>query len=209
MSAIAAYRTAILALLSDAGLVIFTNNDVDQALRWALAEYSFRRPLIRTYIFSVDVFTAIHTLPADFVTRHITRVELYNADPDSIVDLSFYAYRLDEGWMINTRNMVAAGETLQISYSDVHQVDGLDAAAGTTVPDADETMLELGAAGHAAQMRALNRVETINMNPDVVKTYRDTAKDYLSRFAELLTIEPGALSYLADFPGDNPGNLVF
>ena len=95
--------------------------------------------------------------------------------------------------MINTRNMVAAGEMLQISYSDVHQVDGLDAAAGTTVPDADETMLELGAAGHAAQMRALNRVETINMNPDVVKTYRDTAKDYLSRFAELLTIEPGAL----------------
>ena len=58
MSAIAAYRTAILALLSDAGLVIFTNNDVDQALRWALAEYSFRRPLIRTYMFSVDVSTA-------------------------------------------------------------------------------------------------------------------------------------------------------
>jgi hypothetical protein len=209
MSAIAAYRTAILALLADPTLVIFTNNDVDQALRWALAEYSYRRPLIRTYQFSVDVSTSMHQLPADFITRHITRVQLYNADPDSIVDLSFYAFKLDEQWMINTRNFVEVGEVLQISYSDGHQVDGLDSAAGTTVPDADETLLEIGAAGHAAQMRALNRVETINMNPDVVKTYRDQAIQYLTTFSALLTSEPGPQAYVADFPGDRPGHMEY
>ena len=40
------------------------------------------------------------------------------------------------------------------------------------------------------------------MNPDVVKTYRETAADYLSRFAGLLTIEPGAQVGLPEFPGD-------
>jgi hypothetical protein len=209
MSAIAAYRTAVLALLTDASMAIFSANDVDQALRWALTEYSSKRPLIRTYIFSVDVSTGIHTLPADFVTRHITRVQLYNADPDAITDLAYYAYQVDEQWVINTRLFVEAGEVLQISYSDVHQIDGLDSAAGTTVPDADETLLQLGAAGHAAQMRAINRVETINMNPDVAKTYFDTSLVFLTRFATMLTSEPGVQVGLPDFPGDHPGSLVF
>jgi hypothetical protein len=69
MSAIDAYRIAILALLADAGKVVFSDNDVDQALRWALAEFSLRRPLIRTYQYSVIGTTAYHELPADFVTR--------------------------------------------------------------------------------------------------------------------------------------------
>ena len=209
MSNIAAYRTAVLALLMDASNVNFTMLDVDQALRWSLAEYSNARPLIRTYIFSVIATTGEHELPADFVTRQITNVQLWNADMDAVVDLDFYAFLLDEQWQVHTKYQVGAGEILQISYSVIHQIDNLDAAAGTTVPDADETLLQLGAAGHAALMRALNRIETINMNPEVVKAYRDTAADYLSRFAGLLHIEPGPSMGLPAFPGDYPTNLVF
>ncbi len=209
MSAIAAYRTAILALLDDSSKVVFSDNDVDQSLRWALSEYSLRRPLIRTYQFDVLTSTSMHTLPADFVTRHITKVELWNTDPDYMVDLAFYAYKVDEQWVINPRFFVESGEVLQISYSDVHTIDGLDAAAGTTVPDADETLLQMGAAGQAAMMRAMNRVETINMNPAVVQGYRQLAADYLSKFAGILTIEPGAVAYVPEFPGDHPSKLVF
>jgi hypothetical protein len=167
MSNLAAYRIGVLALLTDATNAIFSMNDIDQALRWALAEYSLRRPLIRTYMLSVDASTAVHILPADFITRQIVKVELYNSDWDSIVELAHYAYKRDEQWIIETQFGVDAGEVLQVSYSDVHLIDDLDSAAGTTVPDADETLLELGAAGHAALMRALDRIETINMNPDV------------------------------------------
>ena len=110
----------------------------------------FSRPLIRTYQFSVDATSAVHVLPADFITRHITKVELYNADPDLIIELTHYAYNRDEQWIVETQFAVDAGEVLQISYSAVHTIDDLDSAAGTTVPDADETLLELGAAGHAA-----------------------------------------------------------
>jgi hypothetical protein len=202
MSAIAAYRIAILALLSDATNVIFSSDNVDQALRWALAEYSLRRPLVRTYQFTVDTSTGIHNLPADFITRHITKVELYNADPDAITECAFYAYIRDEQWVIETSREVAAGSVLQISYSAVHQVDGLDSAAGTTVPDADETLLETGAAGHAALMRSLDRIETINMNKDVVAMYKALGEQYLISFNQILTVRDGLIfSPIPDFPG--------
>jgi hypothetical protein len=200
MSALAAFRTSILALLSDPSNAIFSNNDVDQALRWALSEYSQKRPLIRTYQLSVDAATTVHTLPADFITRHVTKVELYDEDPNSIEDLAFYAYQRDEQWFVETRSEVSAGEVLQISYSAIHTVDGLDAASGTTLPAADEPLLYVGAAGRAAQMRALDRIETINMNPDVVQMYKLLAADYLFFFAQFSTKEPGIILALPDFP---------
>ena len=208
-AAIAGYRTAILALLADASKIIFTDNDVDQALRWALSEYSLHRPLIRTYDFDVLGTTAIHTMPADFVTHQITKVELWNSDPDSVTELSFYAYRPDEQWVINTRYQVGTGEILTVYYSAVHTVDSLDSASGTTVPAADETLLQVGAAGRAASMRAMNRVENIGMNPNEVQSYRQIAADYLSHFALLLSIDAGASVGLPDFPGDIPSKLVF
>ena len=204
MSALAAFRTSVLALLSDAGLAIFSNNDVDQALRWALSEYSSRRPLIRTYQLPVDATTGVHVLPADFITRHITRVELYDDDPDSIEELAFYAYQRDEQWIVETNNEVSAGEVLQISYSVIHTIDDLDDAAGTTLPAADEPFIHVDAAGRAAQMRALDRIETINMNKDVVQMYKLLATEYLSSFSSFLTIEPGVRICLPDFPDINP-----
>jgi len=204
MSALAAFRTSILALLSDAGLAIFSNNDVDQALRWALSEYSSRRPLIRTYQFPVIATTGVHILPADFITRHVTNVELYDDDLDLIEELTFYAYQRDEQWIVETRSEVSAGEVLQISYSVIHTIDDLDAAAGTTLPAADEPFIHIGAAGRAAQMRALDRIETINMNKDVAQMYRLLATEYLSSFTAFLTIEPGVRICLPDFPDSNP-----
>jgi hypothetical protein len=200
MSALTAFRISILALLSDASNAIFSNNDVDQALRWALTEFSDHRPFIRTYQFTVISTTGVHILPADFTTRHITKVDLYDEDPDDIVDLVYYAYQRDEQWIVETRSEVSAGEVLQISYSVIHTIDGLDSAAGTTLAAADEPFIHVGAAGRAAQMRALDRIETINMNPDVVQKYRLLAADYLSSFASFLTIEPGIRICLPDFP---------
>jgi len=200
MSALAAFRISVLALLSDASNAIFSNNDVDQALRWALSEFSARRPFIRTYQFSVIATTGFHNLPSDFITRHITKVDLYDEDPDDIVELTFYAYQRDEQWIVETRSEVSAGKVLQISYSAIHIIDNLDSSAGTTLAAADEPIIHVGAAGRAAQMRALDRIETINMNPDVVQKYRLLAADYLSSFASFLTIEPGVRICLPDFP---------
>jgi hypothetical protein len=203
MSNLAAYRIAVLALLVDPTNVVFSNNDVDQALRWSLAEYSLRRPLIRTYQFTVDVATTVHSMPLDFITRQVTRVELYNEDPEKILDLPFFAFYTDEGWIIQTTLEIASGYVLTIYYSDVHTIDDLDGAAGTTVPEADETLLQTGSAGRCAQMHALSKVETINLNNDVVKLYRDLAVDYLASFNAGLQKEPGIAVAAITFPDTN------
>jgi len=201
MSAIAAYRTSVLALLCDASAAIFSTNDVDQSLRWALSEYSLRRPVIRTYSFDVDDTTSTFLLPADFITRQITKVELYDDDPDQVCELPFVANYYDEGWVIHSLDYeIAAGGVLTIYYSDVHQIDGLDSAAGTTIPAADETLLQTGAAGHAAQMHASSKVETINMNNDVVLLYRDLARDFLTSFNAGILKEPGIAVAAITFP---------
>jgi hypothetical protein len=203
MSAIASYRTQILALLFDPILTIFSNDNCDDGLRVALLEYSTRYPLIRTYQFDVIAPESIHNLPADFITRQIVDVELYNADPGLITHVPYYAFYRDEGWIIQTlQGDIAAGEVLQISYSDIHQIDGLDAAAGTTVPDADETLLVLGAAGHAAQARAIGTVEIINMNKDVVRDYRLLASDYLTKFLQFISKAPGIQIASLYYPED-------
>jgi hypothetical protein len=203
MSALAAYRTAVLALLCDASMEIFSEADVDQALRWALSEYSLRRPLIRTYQFTVVATTTLHEPPSDFITRHITKVELWDDDPDEVLDLTYYAYQADEGWVINTSSRIAAGSVLTIHYSAVHTIDDLDAAAGTTVPVADETLLQTGAAGRCAQMHALSKVETINMNDGVVLSYRDLAADFLASFNLGILKEPGIAVAAITFPNIN------
>jgi hypothetical protein len=200
MSAIATYRIAVSALLYDPSNVIFTTAEIDQALLWALLEYSYKRPLVRTYDYSVIGKTTIHTLPADFTARQIIKVELWDSDPEKIYELVAFCSVIDEQWVVDTLAERKTGDVLQISYSAVHQIDGLDSAAGTTIPLADETLLEIGAAGHAAQMRSVGTIESVNMNDGVNRDYLHIALDYLARFVVLLIPEPGAAIVLPDFP---------
>jgi len=200
MSAIATYRTNILALLMDATKVIFTDTDCDTALHWILAEYSSRKPLIRTYDYTVIGKTAFHELPLDFSTKEIVRVELWNSTPESIYDLKYDCMYIDEQWLVHTEDVLASGSVLQISYSAIHQIDGLDGAAGTTVYARDESMLQVGAAGRMALMRGLDRIETINMNQDVVKSYQVMGNAYLNRFLSWLLADPGAQVAEVDYP---------
>jgi hypothetical protein len=200
MSAIASFRTAIALLLYDPSNLIFSTTETDQALRWALAEYSYKRPYLKTYDYSVLGTTSLHVMPADFLTRHVTKVELWNTSADKILNLPFYAYQVDEQWVIQTMADYKTGDVLQVTYSAVHQVDGLDSAAGTTLPLPDESIVQIGAAGQAASMRAMGTVESINMNANVVADYQKLADSYLARFRSMLTKEPGAAFALPEFP---------
>jgi hypothetical protein len=182
MSAIAAYRTAILDLLDDPLLARFTNNQIDRALRWALEEYSKARPLVSTYLLDTDG-TCRLAMPDGLNIQGITRVDLWNADPSLMLSVTFYAYQADETWIVETMySKFAAGNFLQVTYGTLHTIDGLDSAAGTTIPEADEAILQVGAAGQAAQMRTASRAEAINLNNDAVKLLQGLATQYLALF---------------------------
>ena len=190
MTAIAGYRTAILAILDDPSLARYTNDQVDAALRQALRLYAGFRPIIRTYIVDgSDTFQI--TMPADFLAVQVLSVHLVNTDYDPPKEIAFYATLIDEQWTIETRDYkVAATESISVEYSISHTVDGLDSAAGTTVPEEDELAVQMSAAGYCCLSRAASRTETINLQPDVAAGLINLGVHLLDEFAKFIHSRP-------------------
>lgn len=191
MSAIAEFRTAVLALLDDPDLDRYTNDTVDAALAWALGAYSRVRPVMRT--FSLEgAGTWRLELPAGFAARYITAITMDDgSDPPTEVD--FRAFYYDESWFIETLDrLLGSGDTITVTYNAPQTIDGLEDAAGTTLPAEDEWIVQVGAAGHAARMRAVSRAESINMQPEVRRQLQEIAAAYLADFREALRPAPEA-----------------
>lgn len=202
MSALASYRTAVLQLLDDTGLLRYTNLQVDQALRWALGQYSRSRPIMRTY--SADgAGTYILELPADFTAFNITRIQMDDGT-DPPTEVAFKAFYRDESWYVETtERLLASSDTVTVTYDAPHTIDDLDSAAGTTIPDAHEWLIQVGAAGYAARMRAVSRAETVNMQPEVRKQLMEMANQFLTEFScGIKTVQEVAISLIPDSEDD-------
>jgi len=203
MSAIAAYRTAIQKILDDASKVRFSDDQTDQGLRQALSEYSRRRPLVATR--NIDgAGESVIELPADFQPIHVTRVEYHDEDVTPQVEMMFYAFHQDSQWFLDLASQViTAAESIDITYTTTHFIDGLDAAAGTSVPEEDETLLQVGAAGYAALYRAVSRSESVNLQPDVNERLLSISSQFLRDFRNGLGKVPGtAFAQLPAIPTD-------
>lgn len=185
MSAIAAYRTKILALLNDPSLERYTSAQVDAALTYAIEDYSRYKPLTRTYSIDSTGERRI-TLPADLSSFSIVQVE-WVKDAFNTDMIPFYAYLQDEQWILETCNLtIPLGEVLSLTYYCMHTIDGLNSAAGTTVPETDEDLLVMGAAGEAARSRAFSKVESNNLNPGEAEQLIAFALSMLTKFERTL-----------------------
>ena len=99
-------------------------------------------------------------------------------------------------------------EALRQAMADLSQVsgealtlDGLDGAAATTLPVEDEGWLVLGAAGHAAWMQAIGRLQAFDLSPEVRREMLTWAGDTLARFnAGLQQVRARRLQASADAP---------
>jgi hypothetical protein len=178
------WRTAVLSLLDDPSNARYTNDQVDAAIRQALQAYNVTRPFVRTYSIAGTGNYQI-TMPADFLAERITEVFLDN-DDDPPTPITFYAFRKDEQWVIQTtRYVVPTDKNIYVTYADNHILDGLDSGAGTTIPAADEYAVQIGAAGYALASRAASRAESINMQPAVTAQLLSLSKVYLAQFTLL------------------------
>ncbi len=83
--AVADFRTLVQEILGDLPGQRFTSTQIDNGLRWALDEYSQRRPLVETYIIAGQGDGVI-TMPSDFIARSIIRCQKWDADPDNYVE---------------------------------------------------------------------------------------------------------------------------
>jgi hypothetical protein len=184
---LAQYQTSILAKLNDVALAKFTADQIAEALRDALAEYSRMQPLARTYILETDG-AATMALPASFAAIAITGIN-YEKDSttyDHQSQAQFSAQEINEGWQVEVYDqhgeIIPAGQNISITYHSLHTVDNLDSASGTTVRAQHEQFLAMGAAGYALLSRANERTEAINLNPGVAASLRGAGMSFLMDF---------------------------
>lgn len=189
---LANFRTETARKLSDPTNIRFDTSDIDQALRQALEEYSRARSIERTYIVDGANESRL-TLPADFAAVTITRIE-YDPDgePTEADSIPFHAEKVDEQWTVETTDQtIPIGDTITIYYSALHTIDSLDSASGSTLPAQDWQLIVTGAAGFAAQSRAAELGESINLNASADKRLDQQAQAWLKEFRAGLTPKPG------------------
>jgi hypothetical protein len=183
---LAQYRVRVAELLDDTANARYVTAQIDTALRAALIDYSTMRPILRTYMLDTTGDKVID-LPADFTAMQITRVQLWNNDPDKYINVKAFVRLVDEQWSVETVDTIyPTKNVLIVSYTDHQTIDSLDSAAGTTVDD--DNLLAIGAAAYAAQSRAVSRAETINMQPALQKQLIDISTRYFNIFYNRLPL---------------------
>ena len=133
----------------------YDQNDLDEALRWALHRYNKINP-DRT-ITTVTLSAAGREVDISSITDYLEIERVWWTYDSS--DPSYPPYWRDfEVWPGNLLYVKAGSEpqisdVVRIFYSRAHSINGLDSASSTTLPTDDENLLVIGAAGFAAQER--------------------------------------------------------
>ncbi|OGT28092.1 MAG: hypothetical protein A2Z17_07205 [Gammaproteobacteria bacterium RBG_16_66_13] len=170
--------------LQDSGNATWATGDIDEAIRRAISQYSRTNP-----------YRAIATLTAASSTREFSlssltgliRVErvwwTYSAATPGY-PANWVQFEVWPGGIlyIDDDSMPATNDVLRIFYTKAHTLNGLDSAGATTLPGEDIGYIIAGAAGIAAQMRAVELAEDATVDRDVVDRLTDWASEQLKNF---------------------------
>ena len=172
-------RDRVESLLQDSGNTRWSTDDTDEAIRRALEVYSQYSP--QHAIGTIALSAAGREIDISSLTG-LVRVEKVWWDYDSTTPGYPPNWRQFEVWpgsilYIDDRTEPASGETVRVWYTKMHTVKGLDSASATTVPEEDIPHLIAGACQFAAEARAVELSETLNVDRDVVKRLMEWADE--------------------------------
>jgi len=167
------YREKLRLELSDLGVATWEDDVLDQALRQALEDYNAVNPdeAIATHTFASASREA--TLSATTFARLIDVARVWlpytSADPEYPA-----RWREFELWPGNILYVVggtepAINDVARIWFTRAQTVEGLDAAASTTLPGEHAQMLVTGGSAYAASARASALTETVTAESDAYK----------------------------------------
>lgn len=121
---------------------------------------------------------------ADQTALEVVDVLLQGTDTynDFSNSLAFDAYFEDDRPFFRIRYAQAEGRILIVRYLKPYTINGLDSETVSSLPPLYDTVLLDGAAWKACLIRAAGRIETINMNAEVSKTFADMADHFRTAF---------------------------
>lgn len=170
MSSLATFRDRIEQMLRDTGNAIWDVGNIDEALNQALDQYNYVNPL--------HMETVI-TLPGDGreialsgITGLLDVLDVWWPYDSDAVDETWPPNRV-RGWRvwwddaqpvlfleIRDSSQPQLDEEVRIWYTKRQTIQDFQSASTTTLRGDHESMLVLGAAGHAAMQRTVDLVET-------------------------------------------------
>jgi len=177
-------RDRVKAVLQDASADRWSTDDLDEAIRRTLELYSDRNPhqaIVALTLESPGREIDLSTIP------NLARVEKvwwdYNPDdPGSPPNWRHFEVWPGAILYIDDEDQPAAGDVVRIWYTTPHTLNGLDGAEATTIPVQDVGALVVGAAALAAQSRAIELAEELNVDRDVVDRLTAWADTQLKSF---------------------------
>lgn len=139
----------------------YDQDDLDEAIRWALHRYSEMSPDRK--ITSVTLSAAGREVDISSVSGYI-EIERVWWDYDSGDPEHSPRWRDFELWpgdilFINEADEPASGDVVRVWYTLLHTLNGLDSATATTIPADADTLIVTGATGYAAQERVQEQAQ--------------------------------------------------
>lgn len=177
-------RARVESILQDAGHSRWSTDDLDESIRRALEQFSNYNPhhAIGTIALSADG----REIDISSLTG-LVRVEKVWWDYDSTTPGYPPKFRQFEVWpgsilYIDDETQPSNGDTVRVWYTLMHTVKGLDSATATTISVEDLAYLISGACHFAAQSRAVELSESLNVDSKVVDRLNDWAKEQGKNF---------------------------
>jgi hypothetical protein len=164
------------AILGDDG-TIFTAETITAALRQTLAEWNMRVPTFA----AVTITGIADQYEYELTDEDTTAVDIIDVlqqgtgNNEQDISLDFDAYTEDERVFFRLRRPVTANDTLIVRYTKHNTINGLDNATESTIPTAYNQAMIDGGAYFSIFIRAISRVESINLSPDQSDTYKEMA----------------------------------
>lgn len=169
--------------LGDDG-TIFTTGICTAAIREALRQFNTTAP-----VHAADLVTGVDDQyeyeVTDIDTRAIKILDVLrqgdNAD-ELDISLTYEPYSEDERLFFRLQTPVTTSDTLIVRYTINHTINGLDSQTESTIPAEQDQIIVDGARAEAIMIRAVSRVETINLSKDQTDNYREIAGHFKAAF---------------------------
>jgi len=188
------YRQAVALLLKDAGNEAWTVDELDAAIRLALAELSRRLP----QALSADVTLSQEgrAVPLPALTGYLWVEEVWWPYTEGQYPPRPVPFAQRDGQLfLETEAEPQAGDTVHILYAAMQTIGGLDGAASTTLLLAWQGVVIVGAAGYAALAKAAAMTREYSWPNGAATAMRAWGEATLALFqAKLKELRPPAAS---------------
>jgi len=164
---LATLRDRVETMLADTGNAIWSTDDVDEAIRQALHEYSKTRPL--RAVSTLTLSATGREIDTSSLTGLLDVWEIWSpytaAAPEFPPNRRAFMQWADLGLLyVTDAYEPASGDVVRVFYTKLQTLNGLDSATATSVPLEDETLVAAGAAGCAATGRAIDLAEQVTLD---------------------------------------------